>query len=654
MNLKKHKNYLIIIIMVIILVFQNIYVVSENTKDLLVVSLIIDTSGSMNTTDPQRLREAAANVFIDLLSPEDYLGIITFNNEVDLVIPMEQLKDISIRESFKERLSPNLEAGGNTDYKAALEKSSEELSKLDNSNARKVIVLLTDGEPIPGGITGNEKEFISNYMESLWNTISSLSQKNYPVYSIGFSDQINVEVLDRIAKETNGDVNIFKDASDLDVNLIQGLKSREIIETQLLAQADENKKPLELTTDFWIKEEGYRNGEEAVVSASLKIGANRLQGGTDLVINEFNLITVYDDGTTITVPLLGSEEMDNGDIRANDGIWSNKIVFNKSGNAKTAIVVSGKYKKESFKLMKSLGNYRVDNPGNIVLSSYEKNLWGRGGKTLLIPLTFDNQSSFKEMVSVDIDEKIGNANIRQIELEPYSKSNIVLNIELNSSLDRGIYDLKIKFKPLNQLTTIDNTKLNYKVELLSYFESLYRNLESRYTVVIPLALIFIGLPLFIYIMGILLYIIIVNPQTKVNGILAYWDEISPENKVEFNLSEKKKDKILISFDPYKSADFYIEGGKYKYDFVISKKIIKKSSSFILGWKGLLSRKSFIEQTLSCTQPGIIIYEGDIFTKLNLYDGREFSSDIFGFKFTTTTSKWSKDHQEGKDILEGRI
>ena len=65
----------------------------------------------MNTTDPQRLREAAANVFIDLLSPEDYLGIITFNNEVDLVISMEQLKDISIRESFKERLSPNLEAG---------------------------------------------------------------------------------------------------------------------------------------------------------------------------------------------------------------------------------------------------------------------------------------------------------------------------------------------------------------------------------------------------------------------------------------------------------------------------------------------------------------------------------------------------------------
>ena len=48
-------------------------------------------------------------------------------------------------------------------------------------------------------------------------------------------------------------MNIFKDASDLDVNLIQGLKSREIIETQLLAQADENKKPLELTTDFGLK-----------------------------------------------------------------------------------------------------------------------------------------------------------------------------------------------------------------------------------------------------------------------------------------------------------------------------------------------------------------------------------------------------------------
>ena len=42
------------------------------------IILLIDISGSMSRTDPQRLRETASGVFIDMLSPEDNLGIFIF------------------------------------------------------------------------------------------------------------------------------------------------------------------------------------------------------------------------------------------------------------------------------------------------------------------------------------------------------------------------------------------------------------------------------------------------------------------------------------------------------------------------------------------------------------------------------------------------
>jgi len=62
----------------------------------------------------------------------------------------------------------------------------------------------------------------------------------------------------------------------------------------------------------------------------------------------------------------------------------------------------------------------------------------------------------------------------------------------------------------------------------------------------------------------------------------------------------------------------------------------------------------VELIISCTQPGIIEHDRDIFTKLNLYDEDQFSSGGFGFKFSKSKSKWSKGDSEGKDLLEGRI
>lgn len=655
--MRNFKSFSIIFIIIVLLVFQSTIINADSIKDLssetLAISLIIDTSGSMNTTDPKRLRETTANVFIDLLNPEDYLSIITFNSYVDLVIPMEQLKDNSIRETFKQQLSSRLESSSNTDYKAAFDKANEELSKLNDPNVRKVIIFLTDGEPEPDKIIGDQKIHMEKYMKSLWETVSELSKKNYPVYSIGFSDGIDVKILEKIAEETTGDVRIFKDAADLDENLIQILKSREIIATELLAQQTSTIRP-SLSTDFWLKEEGYRKGEDTVVSASINLGNNRLQSGIDLTIDKFNLIIKYDDGIIFKVPLLDDGGAKNGDIKANDGIWSNKIFFKKIGEAEAKLEVWGKLKNESFNLEKLIGEYIVDEPGNILLSSYAKNLWIKEGEVLTIPLKFNNESSFKEVVFINIDEKIGTTDLKQIELGANSKSYKEIKINLNPSLNRGIYDFKIDFKALNNFTTIDNIELSYRVEIVSFFESISRTLKNRSIFIIPILAFFIGLPLLMYFMGILLYFIIVKPQTKVKGTLTYWEEDSPDNKTRLELTKKKKNKIIISFDSLNAVDFHIENSKFKYDIEISNEFIKKRKKFIQGWMALITKKTDIFKIIKCTKPGIIIHDGDICTSLTLYGDEEFTSGGFCFHFTIDKPKWTGRDMEGKNILEGKI
>lgn len=640
--MKRHNRLIIIFILVLLLIFQNIFINAENGEDLLAISLIIDTSGSMKETDPQRLREKAANVFIDLLAQDDFLGIITFDNYVNLVIPMEQLKDNSVRQSFKERLAPHLEAGGDTNYTAAFIKANEELSKLEAPSSRKVIVLLTDGKPT------------INNSESMWKVVTDLSLNDYPVYSIGFSDDVDVDILNRIAEETKGNVRIFKDDIDLDKNLIQLLKSREIIAEQLLTpKEDLLSNMLSLSTDFWMKREGYRNGEEAIVSATLNLGTNRLQRGIDLKIDKFNLNIYYDDGTDLIIPLLDDGEVSHGDIMVDDGIWSNKIVFDKNGKGKASIIVSGIYKNEPFMITKSIGEYVVAKPGNVFITSYEKNLLARKGKTLSIPLSFNNVSPFKEVVFIDIDEKIGSSSIKQIGLEPNSKVDLDLLIDLNSNLDNGNYDLTIGFKPLNEFTTIGYTKLNYKIEVISYFENLSRNIKTRYEPVIAFAGIVIGILLFIYIIGILLYILIVRPQVNIKGVLTYWDGNNFEDCKSIDLTNKKKKEIIITFNPEKDGDFYIPGSKFNYDIVITKEFIEKRRNFILGWKTLFTRNADIIQILICTKPGIIIYESDIYTSITLNHDKEFSSGGFDFHFTKYQPKWIKEAVEGRNILEDR-
>ena len=156
------------------------------TSEKIAVSLVIDTSGSMAETDPTNLRKTAADIFVDLLSPEDYVGIVSFSTDVTELAPMQQVGDASNKQNIKASLAPIVNANGNTNYQLALQKAEQQLDSYAGEDVKKVIIFLTDGVPEPDYALREDTAFMTAYMESLWQTTAQIGLKNYAVYALGF------------------------------------------------------------------------------------------------------------------------------------------------------------------------------------------------------------------------------------------------------------------------------------------------------------------------------------------------------------------------------------------------------------------------------------------------------------------------------------
>lgn len=203
--------------------------IQEFAPETVAVSLVIDTSGSMSTNDPLNLRNTSAGIFIDLLSENDYLGIITFDTRAIEVLPLQKITNNENKQNFKERLSPYITARGDTNYKIALDEAANQLKNVTDPNIRKIIIFITDGAPDPNSARSLDEAFMNQYMETLWESVGELSKQHFEVYSIGFSDNIRKDILSQIAAETGGDFIILPDAGSLassSFKILSELKNR--------------------------------------------------------------------------------------------------------------------------------------------------------------------------------------------------------------------------------------------------------------------------------------------------------------------------------------------------------------------------------------------------------------------------------------------
>jgi Mg-chelatase subunit ChlD len=162
------------------------------------VVLGIDLSGSMNNDQdnpPQPVTDAlaAASTFVGNLNAEDKAGVVTFATEASTVQTLTS--DQAAVQTIIDSLTISAEAEtGYTNTPAALQAASAELSSQRHSqNARRALVLLTDGLPTAEGDT--------DVIAQAQAAARDLALSGADVYVIGLGEQVDQTFVRSIASD---------------------------------------------------------------------------------------------------------------------------------------------------------------------------------------------------------------------------------------------------------------------------------------------------------------------------------------------------------------------------------------------------------------------------------------------------------------------
>jgi len=151
--------------------------------------LVIDRSGSMEGM-PLEYAKHACNHVVDLLSTNDVLSIVTFEETVDvLMAPQRVTNKDQIRQGIAQ-----LVAGNTTNLHGGLSLALQQVTQMDEPGRATRIVVLSDGDPTTG---------IKDYT-SLVNFASDIKARGVTITFLGFGPDYNEELLAGMAKKSGG------------------------------------------------------------------------------------------------------------------------------------------------------------------------------------------------------------------------------------------------------------------------------------------------------------------------------------------------------------------------------------------------------------------------------------------------------------------
>ena len=174
------------------------------------IFFILDQSGSMKKTDPQDFRKAAAELLVTLLGPEDRLGLISFGDSAQTLIPLTQNFPEN-QKGFSRAVQKITSRDLNTDLYAAIKKGYEEIKPSQNSN--KILILFSDGQMDLG-----DKEKDASALKALGKLLPELVKDHIKLYTVAFSDFSDRKLLNDLAQETKGLFNLAQ--ADKDIHVI--------------------------------------------------------------------------------------------------------------------------------------------------------------------------------------------------------------------------------------------------------------------------------------------------------------------------------------------------------------------------------------------------------------------------------------------------
>ena len=151
--------------------------------------LVIDRSGSMEGAPLEYVKQACAYV-VDMLTPNDVLSIVTFEETVDVLMAPQRVTNKQPIKDGIARLMP----GNTTNLYDGLSLALQQVVAGTEGNRATRMVVLTDGDP-----TSGIKDF-----PSLTNLAGEIKAKGISTTFLGFGPDYNEELLAGMAKRAGG------------------------------------------------------------------------------------------------------------------------------------------------------------------------------------------------------------------------------------------------------------------------------------------------------------------------------------------------------------------------------------------------------------------------------------------------------------------
>lgn len=162
----------------------------QSGREPLSLALVFDRSASMNTDAKIGFVRKAGHLVADNLTPQDYVALVTYNHEVQTLVPMHPVVN---REYLHHRID-ELTAVGETNISGGLLEGCAQLQSRLNSPGQHHVILLTDGLANRGVTDPN----------ALVALVQQCAQRGIGVTTIGVGTDFNEGLLTRMAQAGRG------------------------------------------------------------------------------------------------------------------------------------------------------------------------------------------------------------------------------------------------------------------------------------------------------------------------------------------------------------------------------------------------------------------------------------------------------------------
>jgi len=164
--------------------------VQREGREPLNLALVIDRSASMNSDSKIGYVRKAAHLLTDNLTRQDFVAIVTYNHEVQTLVPMHPVVN---REYLHHRIV-ELTAAGETNISGGLLEGCAQLEKRLTAAGQHRVILLTDGLANRGVTDPNQLVALAQ----------KCAQRGIGVTTIGVGTDFNETLLTRMAQAGRG------------------------------------------------------------------------------------------------------------------------------------------------------------------------------------------------------------------------------------------------------------------------------------------------------------------------------------------------------------------------------------------------------------------------------------------------------------------